>query len=145
MNAQMLRENRDEFEKFMHTRENGEWELHRVEEWFGRKYAITGRIKLTDGLQRLEVVDITTIETYSCDGKCPFVVALFPQWWGDAKLDHVMIHHSEEGHDTILCENGSDMWVHYADLPIRILPGSPADYKTVVEQQMDELEQSVDA
>jgi hypothetical protein len=111
-------------------------------EWFGRKYVVTGNIKLTDGLQKLEVIDLTSIET----GKYPFQVALFANTWPEQSTrKFALVYHVDEGHDGILLESGSDIWVNYADLPIRVIPGTKQDAQLVREQQMDELEASVDA
>lgn len=117
--------------------DNGNWQSHPVMEWYGRKYVVTGNIKLTTDLQRLEVIDITN------DNK----IALFSKTWPEfspSNRHYALVHHSDEGHDLILQESGYESWVNYAELPIRVCPGTKQDATNVRMAQMDELEQSVD-
>ncbi len=135
-----MRNSHQAYKAFVGERDGGNWESHPIMEWFGRKYVVTRDIKLTTDLQRLEVIDVTDIETYKDEKseECPFTVALFANSWPEQTTRrHALVHHADEGHDSILLENGSHMWVHYADLPIRVIPGTKADTKLVREQQMD--------
>jgi hypothetical protein len=144
MTVSEMRTNYESYKAFIRKQDNGNWESHPIMEWYGRKYVVTGTIKLTPNLQRLKVIDLTAIET----GKYKFQVALFSNSWPEfspANRNNALILHADEGHDAILLEDGTDMWVHYADLPIRLTTGTKQDMATVRMAQMDELEQSIDA
>jgi len=147
---EIVPEIRNSYEAYKNLMRDRHWETHRVYEWFGRQYALIHPIQLLDGLQRVDVIDITDIESdFEYEGKkySGPPVARFTLAWPacNSSRQHVLVYHSDEGHDGILLESGSTKWVHYADLPIRIIPGTAVDYQTVRQQQMDELEESVDA
>jgi hypothetical protein len=128
-----MRSDREAFREFVH---GYPWRLHETAEWGGRQYVVTGSIKLVDGLQRLEVIDITDTPA-----------ALFSLAWPEqtgGRRSHALVHHSDEGHDVILMEDGRKMWVTYADLPIRVVAGGKGDLSEVRRQQIDEYEASID-
>lgn len=48
----------------------------------------------------------------------------------------------DEGHCSVLKEDGYWCWVSWADLPIRLSVGTKEDYKNLQQKQLDELDAS---
>ncbi|MFA5376420.1 MAG: hypothetical protein WC455_11805 [Dehalococcoidia bacterium] len=111
---------------------------HPVVEWGDCKYILTGKIKLQQGLQRLEVIDVTNLSNLLLVHEWPGISASIP-------CDHAIVIWPDEGHISVILNDGSNQWVHLADLAIHVIPGTASDAKQVQEQQLDELEASIDA
>ena len=60
---------------------------------------------------------------------------------------YVLMLYPSEGHTSILTADGGIRWATQwiGDLPVRLVPGTRADYDAVRLEQMDELEAHVDA
>lgn len=120
--------------------EDEEINMYPVREWFGFKYIVTGKMDLITGRQNLEVVDIT--ENFE-------EIALFAKSRPEqTKREFAIVFHTEidEGSETtVLREDGGHRHVRFADLPVSVVRGTQQDYRDLKDDQMDMLEQSVDA
>jgi len=109
-----------------------------VVDWGDYKYMVIGEIKLQQGLQRLEVIDVTNIPDLLFVHKWPGIS-------DSVQRDHAILIWPDEGHLAVLRSNGKIRWVSIADLAIRVTPGTKADAEDIREQQIDELEAHIDA
>ncbi len=167
--TEQIRQNPRREIRTLADRKHGDVRLLPIRTWHGREYAVVGHIELTADLQRLAVIDLTSLDM-DRPGDDPAIrerirparfnaeqpeMEAGPEIWMEEgetlqafqarTRRHVVVIYPDEGHDSILDNAGQWTWVRLADLPVRVVPGSGADYRAVREQQMDELEQSVDA
>jgi len=106
-----------------------------VADWFGRRYAVIGAIMLTPDYQRLTVIDIT--------GKN---FGMFSNTWPEqGERQFVLLIEPDEGHTSIITESGNPQWISYAELLIRIQPGTTDDRRRLGEEMILELEQHVES
>lgn len=114
--------------------------MYPVREWFGFKYIVTGKMDLISGRQNLEVIDIT--ENFE-------EIALFAKSRPEqTKREFAIVFHTEidEGSETtVLRSDGGHRHVRFADLPVSVVRGTGQDYQNLRDEQMDMLEQSVNA
>jgi hypothetical protein len=121
-----------------------------VREWLGYTYLFTGKIDLVEGRQTIEVLDVTD---------CLDQMALFPEWagqdneyWhggnGSRRYAALIQETPDEGREElhVLGEDGKYIWrYNFADLPVRVVSGSTGDYRRTLADQMEQIEQSVEA
>lgn len=147
---------------------HNEHRLLPIATWQGREYVVIDAPKLTAEMQRVTVIDLTELDavTNAAPGIAERIRPVRvnavqptmehdPQVWMEEgetvesflqrTRRHVVVVFPDEGHTSILENSGNWRWVSLADLPIRMIPGTSDDYREVHSQQMDELEQSVDA
>lgn len=125
-----------------------DFNLYPVRKWGEFTYAVTGKIQLRAGAQRLPVYDLTGIDFAifvhpdSIVGEYESLEELLTDY-PNANIQ-VLIYEGE-GHAMQLCESGRvGEWLRDADLPIEVVPASAASRLQIREQQMDELEASID-
>lgn len=138
-------------------------------DWCGREYALVSKLTLTTDMQRVEVIDLTDLDINHAGGDAEIFehirparlnatqpeMETYPEAWlhDNETLEafqartrrHVMVVFPDEGHTSILDNSGSWRWVSLADLPVRMVPGTVEDREEIRMNQMDELEQHVDA
>lgn len=148
LNAETLQQLRDD-ENGLRRLQEWAWntlqavvEIAPVQEWFGRRYAVIGRIRLAAGPQTVEVVDVT-------DRNVALVApSLFDNGGRFARTCAIVLR-PMEGHTSVVCQDAdgyvSEPWVRIADLPIQIGPAAQEYRRQVREQQDAALEASVDA
>ncbi len=133
INVEAMRQSHDAYRQAIRDLEgdSASVKVAPVAEWGDRRYVVTGTIRLVEGMQRLEVIDITDRPD----------VALIGHIWPDqGTRTHALVIDPDEGHTSIVVESGYTPWVRYADLPIHVMPGTREDLREVVSQQLQELD-----
>ena len=127
-----MREDAAVFRKFVQDNsDDADIALYPIVPWGDQNLIVTGKIKLRTGMQRLEVIE------------CPQKVAVFAGTWPPqgGGPPYALVAFPSEGHVSVFTESGMWVWVHMADLAIRVDQGTKEDRKAVREAQMEELEE----
>lgn len=106
-----------------------------VAEWQGKRYILPSGITLAP-YQNVDVIEL------------PKNAALFTNTWPEQPgwpRRYALLTEPDEGHSSVLLENGIETWVSYAVLPVRMSPGTADDYRRLHRQLMDDLEHSIDS
>ena len=106
-----------------------------VVEWYGQRYILPSGLTLAP-YQNVDVIPL------------PENAALFTNTWPEQPgwpRRYALLTEPDEGHPSVLLENGIEAWVRYAVLPVRMSPGTADDHRRLQRQLMDDLEHNIDS
>ena len=117
--------------------------MKEIFEWRGRKYILAGQIKLQEGPQTVSVFDVTDVPNlakFQYSWPEQVFLPLYSPEQVQRAYKYCLLVMPNEGHCSVMTEDGGWCWVRWADLPIRLSVGTKGDCKAVLQKQMDDLD-----
>jgi hypothetical protein len=116
----------------------GDISMKRIEKWGDHYYILLYQsIRLTQEPQRVAVIDVTSLYEQ--------IAKFCGHWPAYNDPDHAIVIQPDEGHMSVVLENGDDIWVYPAELMVRLTPGTRQDMQKLAREMDDEDQASVDA
>ena len=141
ISAKDIRDDQEKFLEFKRHHSPAQIEFCPIRSWAGHTVIQIGDIELKEGLQWVEVLNITDLK-----GGIARFSGSWPEYdiWLPENQRHrpfALVVFPDEGHISILLESGCVLWRELAEIPLRVVPGSKVDFDNARKQMLDELDQ----